>query len=460
MRKHAFVIRVSIALCLLSCGPCAGPAAAQTAQAPAAPSARRVRELQRLRWGMFICWSLSTFSGTEWTPGVKDVSFFRATDCDTDQWARTAKEAGMGYILFLTKHHDGFCLWDTATTDRKVTNAPLHRDVLAELRKSCDKYGIKLALYFSEGDWTFPGAADGRGGTGSGHDPDKVRAQIEELCTRYGRIEFFWMDCAAGHAGLTHREIAAWVKRFQPWCFVGCNGGQPGDGTDLRAGEMARPGKVQGWPVAEFTYPILPPHEGGAQWFYSLPKHDSLCLPASRIYRDYCSAVKYGNIFSLDVGPDYSGRLRKIDVETLRQVGRMIRRPPAPGPTPVSQGKPASASSVWSADFGPDRAVDGDDATRWGAAPGSRSGWIAVDLGRAIAIDRVVIHEIGYPRTQEFAIEWNDGGIWREIAHGTTIGEEKELRFAPLRARQVRLNILRASEVPTIEEFQVFAARR
>jgi len=55
---------------------------------------------------MFICWSFSTFSGNEWTPGMKDIAVFKATGCDTDQWARTAKEAGMGYILFLTKHHD------------------------------------------------------------------------------------------------------------------------------------------------------------------------------------------------------------------------------------------------------------------------------------------------------------------------------------------------------------------
>ena len=59
-------------------------------------------------------------------------------------------------------------------------------------------------------------------------------------------------------------------------------------------------------------------------WFYSLPKHDNLCLPAEKLYRDYLGAVKYGNIFSLDVGPDYNGRLRKIDVETLQKVARMI----------------------------------------------------------------------------------------------------------------------------------------
>ena len=81
--------------------------------------AKRTEELQDLQFGMFICWSFSTFSGCEWTPGVEDISFFNPTGFDPDQWCRVAKDAGMGYILFLTKHHDGFCLWDTQTTSRK-----------------------------------------------------------------------------------------------------------------------------------------------------------------------------------------------------------------------------------------------------------------------------------------------------------------------------------------------------
>ena len=123
----------------------------------------RSEELKEMKFGMFICWSFSTFSGNEWTPTLdKDASYFTATGCDTDQWCRTAKDAGMNYILFLTKHHDGFCLWDSETTAKKVTNSPLGIDVLAKLRKSCDKYGIKLAFYFSEGDWNWPGAVDGK----------------------------------------------------------------------------------------------------------------------------------------------------------------------------------------------------------------------------------------------------------------------------------------------------------
>ena len=61
-------------------------------------------------------------------------------------------------------------------------------------------------------------------------------------------------------------------------------------------------------------------------WFYSLPKHDQLCLTAGKIYEDYVGAVKYGNIFSLDIGPDYAGRIREVDVKTLHEVGKLIRR--------------------------------------------------------------------------------------------------------------------------------------
>lgn len=297
----------------------------------------RAEQIKDMKWGMFICWSFSTFSGQEWTPTLdKDATYFKATGCDTDQWCKVAKDAGMGYILFLAKHHDGFCLWDTQTTDKKVTNSPLGIDVLAKLRKSCDKYGIKLALYFSEGDWNWPGAVDGRGKDGV--NPEMKKAQLEELCTNYGPIEFFWMDHAAGTGGLSHKETTALINKLQPNCFVGYNHGDASGRLSLR--ERGTPGEVgdasatkynkdaeanyKGYLVAEFTYPILPPHEGGADWFYSLPKHDNLCKPAEDLYKDYKGAVKYGNIFSINVGPNYEGKIREIDANTLRQVGEFI----------------------------------------------------------------------------------------------------------------------------------------
>jgi len=301
----------------------------------------RAKQVSDMKFGMFICWSFSTFSGQEWTPTLdKDASCFKATGCDTDQWVKTAKDAGMNYILFLTKHHDGFCLWDTQTTDKKVTNSPLGIDVLAKLRKSCDKYGLKLALYFSEGDWNWEGAIDGKGlgGGGIGKNPEMKKAQLKELCTLYGPIEFFWMDHAVGDGGLSHKETTVWVHQFQPNCFVGYNHGEPSGRLCLR--ERGTPGPLgdtnaskynkeaessyKGYLVAEFTYPILPPHEGGADWFYSLPKHDDLCKTPEELFGDYLGAVKYENIFSLNVGPDYEGKLRDIDVKTLKKVGSLI----------------------------------------------------------------------------------------------------------------------------------------
>ena len=302
----------------------------------------RAEEIKELKFGMFICWSFSTFSGTEWTPTLeKDASYFAATGCDTDQWCEVAKDAGMNYILFLSKHHDGFCLWDTKTTDKKVTNSPLGIDVLRKLRNSCDKYGIKLALYFSEGDWNWPGAVYGKGySEGAGIDPEMKKAQLEELCTQYGPIEFYWMDHAVGDGGLNHQETVKWIHQFQPNCFVGFNHGEPSGRLSLR--ERGAPGKIgdasttrynkeaeanyKDYLAAEFTYPILPEHKGGADWFYSLPEHDHLCKPAEDLFKDYQGAIQYGNIFSINVGPDYKGEIRKIDSKTLRQVGKLIEQ--------------------------------------------------------------------------------------------------------------------------------------
>jgi len=334
MKKVLLRLLVGTSLAWLLATPLSYRVNAQTnVPAITSGSEARVDALKNLRFGMFICWSFSTFSGHEWTPGVTNIDLFAATNYDTDQWARTAKEAGMGYILFLTKHHDGFCLWDTQTTDRKVTRAPLGRNVLAAVRKSCDKYGLKLALYFSEGEFQ-----DNQLYHPGGYTPEMKKAQLKELLTQYGPIEYIWFDHAQTDGGLSHADTFAFCKSLQPDCFVGFNHGDQKD-ADIRLGEMGHPGPLadisaagpnmkdtgKNWRLAEFTYQILPPHQGGADWFYSLPKFDNLCQPAEKIYADYLGAVRFGNIFSLDVGPDYQGRLRDIDVKTLRQVGQYIR---------------------------------------------------------------------------------------------------------------------------------------
>ena len=312
------------------------------------PDTVRAKEIADMKWGMFVCWSFSTFSGQEWTPGVTTISLFKATGCDADQWARTAKEAGMGYILFLTKHHDGFCLWDTKTTDRKVTKTALGRDVLAEVKKACDKHGIKLALYFSEGEWAWPDKpGGGRFDNNGGYNPELKKARLKELLTNYGPIEYIWFDHAVGDGGLSHEETDKWVAN----CLPGYNHGTPAG--RIRLGEMGHPSPLddvsgagynthatgyKGYIAAEFTYPILPPHQGGAMWFYSLPQHDNLSLPAVQLIR--------GEI-------------------TI--------------PTPLKG--TMTASGTWSQPgFEADKANDDDPSTRWGGPENSRAGWLQITL--------------------------------------------------------------------------------
>jgi alpha-L-fucosidase len=288
--------------------------------APEPVSDARVREFRDLRFGMFICWSFSTFSNVEWTRGVKNVNFFNPTGFDPDQWCKTAKTAGMKYILFLTKHHDGFCMWDTKTTDWKVTKSPLQTDALRQMREACDRHGLKLALYFSEGDWTWPDMKNA----------DMKKAQLQELCTQYGPIEFFWLDKAQTDGGLDLAATVQWIKQFQPNCFAGSNGNRPG--ADLHIGEMGDgfvlddAARTKGYQAAEFTYPILGGRKEG-RWFYTMPEWDAKVVPAADVYRDYLAAVKSDNIFSLDVAPDRAGKIRDVDIKTLQEVGEMIRNP-------------------------------------------------------------------------------------------------------------------------------------
>ncbi|MCX6997441.1 MAG: discoidin domain-containing protein [Kiritimatiellaeota bacterium] len=118
---------------------------------------------------------------------------------------------------------------------------------------------------------------------------------------------------------------------------------------------------------------------------------------------------------------------------------------------------PASASSTWpDPGFEADKAMDGDPATRWSAAGGTRSAWLKIDLGRPVRVGRAVIREVSSPHTRQFVVEFLDGQTWQPLAHGTTIGGTKVLDFETVTARRFRLNILAAADVPSIEEFRLY----
>lgn len=101
------------------------------------------------KFGMFLHFGINTFNNTEWSKGRLPVKSYCPTAIDADSWVKTAYEAGMNYVILITKHHDGFCLWDTYTTTYSVNYSPNKTDVVKAVADACKKYGIKLGLYYS-----------------------------------------------------------------------------------------------------------------------------------------------------------------------------------------------------------------------------------------------------------------------------------------------------------------------
>jgi hypothetical protein len=124
--------------------------------------------------------------------------------------------------------------------------------------------------------------------------------------------------------------------------------------------------------------------------------------------------------------------------------------------TPGLQDKSAKASTVWGSGFEADKVIDGDDGTRWGAALGTRSGWIEIALRKPKTITHAVIDEGDWDRVREFQLQAQQDGGWKTVASGTTLGPAKQLNFAPVKAQVFRLNILKSVDVPTIWEIELY----
>jgi len=200
------------------------------------------------------------------------------------------------------------------------------------------------------------------------------------------------------------------------------------------------------------------------------PNHDARKVFSKSKYNTwdfYGFAAPYDNGLPLPVA-DYLGKpidefkgtdRMAINDKNIAALVRFYLGKPvmlAASETALSCGKPATASSTWGAGLEADKAVDGDDESRWAAAPDTRSGWLEVDLGRDTVVGCAVIKELGLHRTEAFAVECKEGDNWKELIKGSTIAGEKVLKFTPVTARYFRLNILKANDVPTIEEFAIY----
>jgi len=205
------------------------------------------------RFGFFIHWGLYSIHGwheqEQWRRRIPRSDYvqlarqWNPTRFDPDQWLDAAERAGMTYVCFTTKHHDGFCLWNTKFTDYNCLNTPYGRDVLEQLAEACHRRRVPLCLYYSIADWHHPNYPN----EGRHHElppqPDDrpdllkyveyVRGQLRELCTQYGEIHGIWWDMNVGRH--VDHSINAMIRQLQPNAVINNRGFDDGDfGTPER----------------------------------------------------------------------------------------------------------------------------------------------------------------------------------------------------------------------------------
>ncbi len=221
------------------------------------------------RFGMFIHWGLySMLARHEWVRNTEQISneeyqvYFDLFNPDLfcpQEWARAAREAGMKYFVITTKHHEGFCLWDTKYTDYKVTNTPIGRDLLREVVDAFRAEGLRVGFYYSLLDWHHPDftldclhpmhtrvkAEEFNRGRDMRRYAQYMRDQVTELLTQYGKIDVMWFDFSypergKGHEQWESEELIRLVRRLQPDIVVDNRLDLPGSG-DIQTPEQFTP---------------------------------------------------------------------------------------------------------------------------------------------------------------------------------------------------------------------------
>jgi len=548
----------------LSCAP-----ATVRAEEPAQSGLQETPEQRdaRLAWwrearfGMFIHWGPVSLKGTEigWSRGgerrgtggtgqipveVYDNLYkqFDPTKFDADEWVAIAKAAGMKYLVFTSRHHDGFSMFATKQSDYNIMNSPFKRDVVGELAQACHEGGLRFGLYYSPPDWHHPDYRT------ENHQRflEYLHGQIRELLTNYGKVDVMWFDRLGGtakdwdspalfkrirelqpeiiindRAGLpadfgTPEQRIGGFQNNRPWetCMTICNqwAWKPddqmkplkqclqtlircagGDGNllfnvgpmptgEIEPRQVDRLKELGAWlqQYGESVYgtrggPFKPAtsytssHKGNTVYLHVFDWiGDSLELPPLPKKIVSSTVLTGGTVELRQTGEGITLSVPAADRQEIDTLIRLELDGPAGDIPPVvaatgsvAAGKDATASNIFQkmADYGPDKALDDDRGTRWATDGGTKQAWLEVDLGKPVELAYALINEWA-TRVQSFELQVKRGDQWETIASGATIGDSLQLDFPPVTAQVVRLNILEATEGPTIEEFQLYPPKK
>lgn len=319
---------------------------------------------QRMQWwrdarfGMFIHWGLYSVPAGEWKgkktpeklaewiqersqiPGEDYeplVKQFNPIKFNADQWVRVAKDAGVKYIVITTKHHDGFCLFDSKYTDYDVMSTPFKRDIMKELADACQRQGVQICWYHSIMDWHHPDylprrSWENRSAEGANFDRyvTYLKNQLRELTTNYGKIGVLWFD-GEWEDTWTHQhgqDLYEYVRGLDPNIIVNnrVDKGRQGMVGLTKEGEFA--GDF-GTPEQEIPATGLP----GVDWETCMTMNDTWGYAtgdqnwksAKDLIRKLIDVASKGGNFLLNVGPTAEGVIPSASVDRLKAIGQWMK---------------------------------------------------------------------------------------------------------------------------------------
>ncbi len=395
---------------------------------------------QRDELALFLHFGVNTFTDREWGDGTEDPAIFRPEKLDCRQWARAARAAGFRAMILTAKHHDGFCLWPTATTKHSVASSPWRGgqgDVVRDFVDACRAEGLRAGLYCSPWDRNAPSY-------GTPRYNDVYCEQLTELLTRYGPIFEVWFDGANGEGPNGKHQIYDWprfwhlVRRLQPEAvmfsdcgpdirWIGNEKGVAGDPdwSPVDPSVVPYPGASGPAVEAELQHgdpdgSVWRPGETDVSirpgWFWHPEQNDEVRSVESLVDL-YFTSVGRNSKLLLNTPPTREGLLYPTDVARIagmhEALGRLFAEDLAAGRPPV-----------------------------W-RTTGARTAEASIDLGRSTSVGLVDLAEdIRRGQSVErWSVEGSDGGAWRPLASGATVGYRRTERFPQATLRRVRVRV-------------------
>lgn len=428
---------------------------------------------QQLAWQdletcAFIHFGLNTFNDMEWGYGDTPAETFNPTDLDCEQWVLTLKAAGMKGVILTAKHHDGFCLWPTETTDYNIRHSPYkdgQGDLVGELCEACRKHGLKFGLYLSP--WDRHQAEYGREAY-----VEIYHRQIEELCSRYSPLFEFWFDGANGGDGwyggaketraivaeqyYQYEKARDIVWRYSPdaaifggtvptlrwignergwadatqWCHYTL------DFADLNNTKRLATGLPDSmvWLPAEVDVSIRP------GWFYHASE-DSLVKMPEQLMELYDHSVGRNANLLLNFPVNLEGRIPAIDsanaVTWYRQLQQDFQKN-------LLLGSEVHANSTRGRRFGAANVLKEETSRYWTTSDGVTRGELVFVLKDPVPMNTLVLQEaiaLGQ-RIKSFRIAYHANGQWLPVETEeplTTIGHKRIIRFQEVTTDQLRI---------------------